>query len=109
MNWADWPASWKERPNVPSKVEKMRDSLLLAIDQVKSGALSPEKAKAMASLAHQVTASLDVELRVLLAAKLQPGAAAQLIAPAAEVESKELPTGTVHRGMGVTRHMMGDD
>lgn len=86
---------------MPSKVEKMRDSLLIAIEQVKTGALSPEKAKAMAALAHQVNQSLSVELQVLLAAKLSP-AAAQLVHP---VEKERVTaSGVVTEEGGVTRH-----
>ena len=91
---------------MPSKVEQMRDTLLLAIEQVKSGVMDPAKAKAIASLAHQVNASLDVELRVLIAAKMD-GRAAQLVAPSEPV-TKQIQTGTVERVGGVTRHSMGD-
>lgn len=88
---------------MPSKVEAMRDTLLLAIEQVKSGQLSPEKAKAMASLAHQVNTSLDVELRVLLAAKSHLPAAALLASPPT---AKTIASGLVEIEGATTRHTM---
>lgn len=111
-----------------SKIEKMRDSLLQAIEDVKSGALSPEKAKAMASLAHQVTASLDVELRVMIAAKVGDlqrlvaqsealEAPAPVTTPAAprispapfreDAETVRTRNGTLTRDGGVITHRMG--
>lgn len=86
----------------------MRDTLLSAIDGVRNGTLAPEKAKAMAALAHQVNASLDVELRVMLAAKLQPTSIAQLTH---DSEPTRSPTthGFVERGNGVTRHHLAGD
>jgi len=89
---------------VPSKIEMMRDSLLSAIEQVKSGAMAPEKAKVMAALAHQVNASLDVELRVLIAAKVT-AAAARLVEPVER--AKVIASGVVEREPGVTRHTIG--
>lgn len=89
-----------------SKVQQMRDTLLQAIEQVRAGTMPPERAKAMATLAHQVTASLDVELRVLLAAKTLPAAA--LLAGDGEPAAKTIATGLVERGNGTTRHTMGD-
>lgn len=90
-----------------SKIGNMRDSLLQAMEQVRNGQLSPEKAKAMASLAHQVVAALDVELRVMLAAKVNPSRAAELIESAPE--KRAIGTGTVERHDGVTRHSMGGE
>lgn len=89
---------------MPSKVEIMRDSLLQAIEQVKSGALSPEKAKAMAALAHQVNSSLDVELRVLMAAKSVP-LAGPLVGPVQA--TKAISSGLVEREGTTLRHTMG--
>lgn len=82
----------------------MRDSLMLAIEQVKSGALTPEKAKAMAALAHQVNTSLDVELRVLIAAKTVP-----MVSRLASVADapKSIASGTVERDGSTTRHTIG--
>lgn len=90
---------------MPSKIEMMRDSLLLAIEQVKSGSMPPDRAKAMAALAHQVNHSLDVELRVLIAAKATDGAA-RLVEPIER--AKVIASGVVAREPGVTRHTMGD-
>ncbi len=89
-----------------SKVELMRDSLMLAIEQVKTGALSPEKAKAMAALAHQVNASLDVELKVLIAATATP--AISRLAAEQQV-TRQIASGTVHKANGVTQHRIGDE
>lgn len=97
---------------MPSKVEKMRDTLLYAIEQVKCGVMPPERAKAMAALAHQVNASLDVELRVLLAAKVKPEGVAHLAAPAPETAGpsvRSIGSGVVERSDGITRHTIGDE
>ncbi len=93
---------------MPSKVEKMRDTLLMAIEQVKSGAMAPDKAAAIAKLAHQVNASLDVELRVLIEAK-KTGGVAQLVAPVVDNETRQIGSGVVQRTPGVTRHTIGDE
>lgn len=101
---------------MPSKVEQMRDTLLQAIEAVKDGSMSPEKAKAIASLAHQVNHSLDVELRVLLAAK-QSGVGAALVAPATviaiappmvetDLNKRVIPSGVVERNGASLRHTM---
>lgn len=82
----------------------MRDTLLQAIEDVKADKMDPAKAKAMAALAHQVNASLDVELRVLIAAKLTPRAAA-LVEQAQTVRT--IPSGVVEQDGHVTRHTMG--
>lgn len=89
-----------------SKVEQMRDSLMLAIEQVKSGTLSPEKAKAMAALAHQVNSSLEVELKVLIAATATP-AIGRLTAE--QASTRQIASGTVHKANGITRHQIGDE
>jgi hypothetical protein len=89
---------------MPSKVEVMRDSLLLAIEQVKSGAMDPQKARSMAALAHQVTYSLDVELKVLMAAKVH-AAASRLVEPVEK--AKAIASGVVERDGAITRHTMG--
>jgi hypothetical protein len=92
---------------MPSKVEQMRNTLLTAIEQVRTGVLTPEKASAMAKLAHQVNASLDVELRVMIAAKVAPSAIAALPGHLTEVVSTT--HGTLERSNGVTRHRIGGE
>ena len=81
----------------------MRDTLLQAIEDVKADKLDPAKAKSMAALAHQVNASLDVELRVLIAAKLTPRAAA--LVDQAQT-TRTIASGVVEQEGGITRHTM---
>lgn len=83
----------------------MRDTLLQAIEQVRTGSMAPEKAKAIAALAHQVNSSLEVELKVLVAAQMGKSAA-NLLEPAGPVQ-RQISSGTVESSAGVTRHSMG--
>lgn len=89
---------------MPSKVERMRDTLLLAIEQVRTGVMAPDKAKAMAALAHQVNASLDVELRVLIAAKTTNAAALLCAQAPDEPGARVTSQGVVEQSGGVLRH-----
>jgi hypothetical protein len=90
-----------------SKYDKLRDGLIQSIEQVKSGALSPEKASAISKLASQVNASLEAELKCLIAAKLQPAAA--LLVTSAESGPRQIGSGVVASvAPGVTRHSIGD-
>lgn len=90
-----------------SKYDKMRDTLLLSIEQVRSGAMSTEKASAISKLASQVSSSLDAELRVLISARVSP-AVAGLVANV-DIGPRQIGSGTVENPTpGVTRHSIGE-
>ncbi len=89
---------------MPSKYDKLRDTLITSIAQVQSGAMSPEKASSISKLASQVTASLEAELKVMVAAKIAPLAAT--LVPSEEPVHEGRQGTITNVALGVLTHTM---